>query len=368
MHHCPEMVLSKPSRIILEFTSRCNLQCAYCQNAFAEHRANGCDIDDQVLSKAIDYILQNNVEIVCVNGHGETTIYKDWHLHCNRMLEKGIRLGIITNLAKKYSSEEIDSLSRFATIEASCDTSDPELFAFLRKGNTLERFMDNMKLIRQRAVNDNRPAPLFVWSCVVTDKNVWGLCEYIHFGVTHGIKNFNFCNYTQLPDIKDRQVPKHIADLPFESFLQAAYIIRETKARFSVVGIDININGGLVDRINNRIDNEKSRSGDFQQTDNSNSLVESIPEEMTRDCQDPWHTAFVLHTGEVRPCCVGAAVGKIDKNTGLDEIYNGENIKTLRQKLLSGKLTRACNNCPTAGLINIDLFKDHITEVIAKVP
>jgi hypothetical protein len=197
---------------------------------------------------------------------------------------------------------------------------------------------------------------------------VWGLCEYIHFGVTHGIKNFNFCNYTQLPDIKDRQVPKHIADLPFESFLQAAYIIRETKARFSVVGIDINITGGLVDRINNRIDNEKSRSGDFQQTDNSNSLVESIPEEMTRDCQDPWHTAFVLHTGEVRPCCVGAAVGKIDKNTGLDEIYNGENIKKLRQRLLSGKLTRACSNCPTAGLINIDLFKDHITEVFAKVP
>ena len=353
---------SNPTRIIIEFTSRCNLQCAYCQNAFPQYRSLGRDIDDQVLTKIIDYILQNNVGAVCVNGHGETTIYKNWHVHCNRLLDKGINLGIITNLAKKYSSEELDTLSRFSTIEASCDTSDPELFAYFRKGNTLERFMGNINAIRQHSQIAGRQGPVFNWSCVITDKNIFGLLEFMQFGIQNNINQFNFCNYYQLPEIKDRQLPIHIADLPDEQFFQAAFVVKEIMNRFSAIGIKINVNEVLVNRINNRIKSLQSGecSSLLTQTVQCIQNMSHHKDGLTRNCNHPWDTAFILNNGEVRPCCVYRSVGKLDKNSGLEDIYNGDSMRQLRQSLCDGNLIGTCADCPSVGLTDVDLFRNHI--------
>jgi MoaA/NifB/PqqE/SkfB family radical SAM enzyme len=89
-----------PRRIILEFTSRCNLACAYCETSLPQYRSLGKDMDPTALNAIIDYLIEHKPSSVCVNGHGETTIYKDWHKYCNRLLDHGIPLGIITNLAK----------------------------------------------------------------------------------------------------------------------------------------------------------------------------------------------------------------------------------------------------------------------------
>jgi radical SAM protein with 4Fe4S-binding SPASM domain len=364
----PEIIVSKPNKIILEFTTKCNLRCAYCRNAFPEYRATRKEIDELVLNNIIEYALDNNIEMVCVNGYGETTTYKNWHIYCNRMLQKGINLGIITNLAKTFSPEEIDCLSHFTTIEASCDTSDPELFALIRKGNTLDRFMNNMNAIRHCARSQGRPGPTFVWSCVITDLNIWDFCDYIYFGVMNGINIFNICNYILPAEFKNLVYPRRIVDLPYNKVLKAAFILKETQKRFSALNIHLNFNYGLIDEINKCIRNNQSDSNNFQEENGHNSPIMSIPEGMTRNCTQPWNFMAISKDGDVKPCCMGDTIGKIDESTTLHDIFNGEKMNILRESLLCGNLSKTCRECSIVYLSKIDSFRESMMREFSTTP
>ena len=130
-------LVSPRTRVVhIEFTSRCNLRCVYC--AASQPTYKGIDLDVKTIDSAIEALKKREIKVLSVNGHGETTLYKNWHLYCNKMLDAGIQLHIISNFAKEFSQDEIQTLSRFKSIEISCDTNDPELLKKLRRGIDLQ--------------------------------------------------------------------------------------------------------------------------------------------------------------------------------------------------------------------------------------
>ena len=105
----------------IEFTSRCNLRCVFC--AASQPHYEGVDLSRDMLELVVEDLKRRKIKLVCVSGHGETTIYKDWHLYCNELIESGRLLHIISNFAKPLSSDELETLSRFHSVEISCDTA-----------------------------------------------------------------------------------------------------------------------------------------------------------------------------------------------------------------------------------------------------
>jgi radical SAM protein with 4Fe4S-binding SPASM domain len=80
--------------------------------------------------------------------------------------------------------------------------------------------------------------------------------------------------------------------------------------------------------------------------------------ERTRKCFQPWDTINVGADGGVYPCCVVAdalIIGSL-KTDSLQEILEGESLRTLRFKLLTGELIDVCKDCNNADLIETTKF------------
>jgi MoaA/NifB/PqqE/SkfB family radical SAM enzyme len=66
------------------------------------------------------------------------------------------------------------------------------------------------------------------------------------------------------------------------------------------------------------------------------------------DCRHPWDNLQILTTGDVRVCCwSNKPVGNLNKNS-LDEIWNGDEMKILRESVENDKVHDLCKNaaCP----------------------
>lgn len=329
-------------RVIVEFTTRCNLRCAYCAKSLAGADVS-TDIPDELLNRIIDFIISNKTGQVCVNGHGETTCRKDWQTFCERMLDQKVKVGIISNFAKKFSAEEIHTLSRFANIEVSCDTADPHLFSRLRGGSDLNELLGKMQLVRAEAQKENRKPPSFTWSCVLSDQNVFGLEEYVKLGIQYGVEIFNFCNLVSFPDSPDFLPVKHITELPDDKFCEALLIFRAVTAVLQKMGKGVCCPGGLIEKLVNRLKSVNSQNT-LQNTSSSSAPLHTGE---TRNCTDPWNMIYFHADGRVSPCCTYTPFGDLSRS-GIEEIINCEEMLNIRRGLLSGELHGDCINCQIA--------------------
>lgn len=149
------------ARADIEFTTSCNLGCAYCVSRLPSY--SGIDLAPAYLDGIVESLRSRGVLTVGVSGHGETTTVRDWHLYCNRILESQFDLYLSTNLSRELSGEEIETLSRFQVIQVSADTSDLKLFKELRRGGDFRTLLYNMSRIRGRAVQHGGRVPVFWW-------------------------------------------------------------------------------------------------------------------------------------------------------------------------------------------------------------
>ena len=146
----------------IELTSRCNLRCVYC--AMSQPGYQGTDLDVSCIDEVLNTLEDRRTGLIYVNGHGESTMIKGWDQVCTRMLDRGMRLSIVSNFARRFNDLEVDTLSRFHQICVSCDTMDAELFAELRPKARLATLLENMARIRERARQERREGPRLSWS------------------------------------------------------------------------------------------------------------------------------------------------------------------------------------------------------------
>ncbi|MGD2091909.1 MAG: radical SAM protein [Candidatus Aminicenantes bacterium] len=332
----------------VEFTSRCNIRCVYCPASQPWYQST--DMDIETLENVIAALKKRGAKILCVNGGGETTIYKDWHRYCNKLLDEGLYLTITSNFAKKFSVEEIHTLSRFNAIEISCDTCDPELFKKLRRGNNLQTLCANISRIKAMAAEKKLPLPDLSFSCVVSDQNIFHLPDLVTFGKGLGITHFNFCNLIKYPDLKTAINPRHITELPPGLLLKAKKSLLETLRLLRDYGMEYHVQQGLLDSLEHKIQSINTPVPPCPQVPNAPHRYFSPQNEgQTRNCLDPWEFVMIRANAEVLPCCGHMPVCTLGKRQSLLEVFNNIPMQNLRQQLLTGDLPPDCINCTRKG-------------------
>jgi len=334
------------ARADIEFTTRCNLGCVYCLSRLPSY--SGIDLDVAYLDGIVESLRQRKALTVGVSGHGETTTVRDWHLHCDRLLNSGFDLYLSTNLCRDLSDAEIDTLARFQVIQVSCDTSDQKLFKELRRGGDLRTLLFNMNRIRGRAVQLGERIPIFWWHCVVSDRTVWKLREHVGVGLSEGVKLFNFINLAKNPEIDCDDV-NLIADMPREDldrlpehFNSIFELIRRNGAHY--------ICDSLLERLT-----EKLREPVAEESDEEGRHFSRQEPGMTRDCIDPWSYIKVSASSAVIPCCRAAEpIGMLSEGQPLHELVNNRHMKAVRRTLLTGKLKEICLTCNIRGWTSIE--------------
>jgi hypothetical protein len=239
------------TRAYLELTSRCNLRCVYCR--VSQPGYIGQDLEAHLLDNVLRGLRERHVELIQINGHGETTIIPGWHDQANFLSDQGFNLEIITNLAHLLGPEELAAMARMRTICVSIDTHRPDILREVRRRVSLGNMLINMTNIAAKASELCRPKPTFIWSCVISDKVAPDFLDYVRFGMALGVKNFFLCNLTKYDDIEDAENVNHVTTLPDASLTRFAKMLDEACEIVGKAGGQIDIASGLVDSINEEL-------------------------------------------------------------------------------------------------------------------
>jgi MoaA/NifB/PqqE/SkfB family radical SAM enzyme len=364
----------------IEFTSRCNLRCVFCCASQPYYR--GQDLPAALIENLIASLVQRRVELVCVSGHGETTIFPEWGRICEKMLTAGLKLHIISNFAKPLTMAEAETLARFQSIEVSCDTADPELFSKLRRGGQLSTLIANLEKVRRTGQEKFGGIPKFSFSCVISDQNVFKLDEYVEFATANGIRHFDFCNLTKYADIPDALNPQHVSELPPAEARAALVALEHLIDNLKRKEANFFMHSGLLDSLRSRIqDNTKhleavgigKKSGENQPVKTEMTSTQphkyssrvSSPRQ-TRDCLDPWNFFLLNSRREVWPCCWHKPIFHLSDHQNLDEALNSLKIMELRRNLLHGTLDPDCQVCPSRGLIPVGQLRSKVKKNLYK--
>ena len=344
--------------VMLELTTRCNLRCTYCYYGRDNSHTN-LDLGDDLIEPIAASLRALRVRRLGANGAGETTVHPRWHQYCRRFIDAGMSVHLITNFAKRFSTEELDVLSRLEFIQVSCDTSDSELFARLRRGADLQRLIDTRGAVRAHARNQGRQPPPFSWSCVVTDWSVKGLADFVKLGLLLQVRNYNFNDLAEFDGraALDLQAPRRIVALDKSGLVEAARSIKAAIALLEEARADYNFHARLWESLIERID-RMAESGGVEAPAYAEPVQQ--PAGCTRQCLDPWRMLFIKANGDVLPCCARAAVGSLNAGASLEDIANCENIRALRGELLSGAVSEICRNCHVYPWVPVEVFRQQV--------
>lgn len=221
------------NEIRIDITTNCNLRCVYCAVSNPDYQ--GKHMDSEMIVDVYDYLESINPDvrkeiIIHVNGHGETTCHPDWLNIVEKILSMGFKwVRMITNLARHYTDEEFETLSKLESVQLSIDTADSELLKTIRRKVDLNTFIHNIIRIKIAAVSQRREPPILTFSCGVYDKNYKTLDGLVDLAIVLGVKGFTFWDLVVHESFGQKVNP--ISSLPREQILEVIEILEGVAER-----------------------------------------------------------------------------------------------------------------------------------------
>jgi MoaA/NifB/PqqE/SkfB family radical SAM enzyme len=336
----------------------------YCAKSFHPHESKRAfDLSEKDAASAIQLLQKRQVKMFCMSGIGETTTRKGWQDICRKSLDTHVEHTIITNLARLLSDDEVEVLARFASVQVSVDTCDPELFAKIRRGAKLETIVANIENIRAAAKRLGVRGPEFRLDMVIADKTVFGLEETVAWAIRNGVTDFYFAGLINHSEPTEGFNVQQVKNLPRSELSNALQCIERAADLARRSGCRVAVNDGLTRSLQHELAKEKEQPSATPAATSADHRWDSpgLESGWTRDCMDPWNYVFLYAHGEVRPCCCYLdSIGNVSK-TRFKKILNGRPVRTIRRNLLTGNLKgMMCERCSMHPPIPAQAFRAKI--------
>lgn len=309
-----EVVLqSRPLALFIELTQNCNLKCPMCRYG-AKYQPEWNmprDMFEQITEELFPTAL-----MVDLRGWGESTILKDFDELLDMTLAHRPQVRLVTN-AQANRPEIWDRLmAAQATVTVSCDAADPDLFAVLRRGGTIERLKRSVSTMVEARERHHAPVDCVVFNSVVSRDNLHDLPNIVSLAADLGVPKV-----IALPIVTALANRSHLrGDL---DGVERAYAAAGERARAE--GVEFQLGSA---------------------PDPALALPDKV---RTPPCMHPWAFAYVNHQGGVGFCdhLIGNpqfVLGSL-RERSFDDIWNGPEWVEVRQSHLAGEIPDRFSPC-----------------------
>jgi MoaA/NifB/PqqE/SkfB family radical SAM enzyme len=351
----PALLQARPSGLMIEYTSRCNLRCRYCSKSNPgddEIPGRDEDMQAQTLEQTLALIASQPMAELLLAGTGESTFHKDWVTDLPRLIQAGKAANpkcwvhLNSNLAMKYGTREFDVLAQLDGIVVSIDTADRELTRQVRAKSDLALITHNMLALKAHCVTRGLRMPQLSINVTLYEGAARGLFELVTMMAELPVSKVVISDMVELEAAKINGLRALNTDHR-ATFIEAVQqlqkcidFVARTKA-FALV-----VQPHMVERINAGI--AQLNTGAAPAAAPVAGAMPAAPAEgQTKLCLQPWTRFTVAADGALFPCCVTdmPAVGHIGRaGQGID----GPSIRAFRQALLVGEVPPVCRECTNA--------------------
>jgi radical SAM protein with 4Fe4S-binding SPASM domain len=303
---------SSPLVLFVELTQNCNLNCPMCRQRRPFSR--GLNMPLPLYKRVADELFKR-AWLIDLRGYGESMVLADFTHLAEIAAGSGAMLRLVTNGQINQESAWDALMSVHATVVLSCDATDPQLFAALRQGGTLDRLEKTAQSIVKHRDKHLAPKKSVSLLAVVSRDNLHDLGNLPALAARLGIEKVSL-----FPIQAARNDPRHLHAV-IEQVKRSLDVMQEKAA---LLNIEIQLGAAMDPDL-------------------------AIPEALMDCCIHPWTYAYIDYLGRVGFCdhLIGSpqyTFGSISNNE-FSKVWNNDAFQWLRAAHGSRRLAGACSPC-----------------------
>jgi len=319
-----DRLLSSPTSLQLECTTKCNLRCLMCDSPIWDRR--GMDMSFSDFKRIIDQF--PCLVTLNLQGMGEPLLNKDIFEMIAYCKSKKIMVFFTTNatlIDEKIAKKIVDSGLDYLVV--SVDGATPETFEKIRAGAKFDQVIENIKRVVAEKKKKKSEKPRIVVHFCASEDNIEELPQVLKLAKEFGaveleVGNILFWGKDYLREkLSDKKIALNID--------RAKKIINETKRDADRLGIDFFWLGNKMNKV-------------FTDRD---LRLHADP----RLCRQPFRSCFVTVDGYITYCSDIADPRITNFGNILTEdfrdIWNNPDYRDLRRSFLKGKIPKLCREC-----------------------
>ncbi len=137
--------LRPPLSVNIDPCNNCQLFCKWCNAKEIIDRNNPLLMDTDHMMRLVDFLAEWGVKGICVAGGGESTLHPDFDKLLERIVSKGMEIGLITNGLFK-SDKQIEAAAKYTKwCGISVDAFHSETYHRLKGVDVIDEVFENIK-------------------------------------------------------------------------------------------------------------------------------------------------------------------------------------------------------------------------------
>jgi radical SAM protein with 4Fe4S-binding SPASM domain len=329
---------SFPLHVQLGTNWTCNLHCFFCRREVEPYRqgfkdmpANELQISPTVYDAA-RLILPHALSF-SLTPLGEPILYSKF----NKFLEIHGELGS-ENLCFTTNGVLIDDRraeaivrSRVSTVYMSIDSSNPERYAELRVGATLDQFERGLNRLVEWKKKLDSDLPHIAFATTFMRRNIEDLPDLVRFASKGGADEL-------VVQLMEPEAPELEPEMLWHHVPITAKMVGEAQRLGRELGLKINV--GLA--MKNLLSAAAAGGGDGAAEIEVAPEIDTRGQSLVEKCRYPWSSILIDTDGDVRPCCwAGSSHGNLNEKS-FDEIWNGKAVQEMRRDFLADHVPEGC--------------------------
>jgi pyruvate-formate lyase-activating enzyme len=369
-------VTHKPVQLYLEITSRCNLRCAKCGFAWDPSLAkNGKDIAWPLLARMEDFFAAATE--VYTFGYGEMFLYPELAPLITVLKNHHCRVSGVTNGTMIRPADVVWLVATgYDHLAFSIDGATEETMQELR-GASHKKILNVLRLIHEEKERRQATLPNIVVNFVAQADNYRELPELarqlaplkIHFLGVNPLHHFDgtMGGYADYYDkfrlgrvpredfeaaIREAKTIAEGAGMIFESFVNPAFEWPEAEFAPTTVPLHVHEKLGPAAETPPETPAEAPSASlpvlDAPASSPPVAILPSAPALPSMYCHYPWTTMYLSASGTAKVCCymaVNEGLGRFTDEGGLEAVWNGPDLQSVREHIRDGRVHSACHQC-----------------------